>query len=167
MSIIKNISSIIARVGIWFVIASYGIMIVVTLLEVFRRYFFGLSFEWAEELVRFLLVSSTFIGGSVAYKKANLVFFDLLQNKLSKRNNDILNIVNSIIILVFLFVLLKLGYSYMMSPSVLLQKSPGLGLPMVLPYAAIPTGVLFMVVFTFENIGNRIRDLKNRGDEIC
>ena len=165
MSIIKKISSLVAKIGASFVIASYAIMIIVTLVEVFRRYFMGHSFEWAEEMVRFLLVSSTFIGGSVAYKKANLVFFDLLQNKLSRRKNDILNLLNNAVILVFLFVLLKLGSDYMLSPTVLLQKSPGLGLPMVFPYASIPLGVLFMILFTIENIGVRIQRIRTGGDE--
>ena len=165
MSIIKKVPSILAQLGIWFVIASYGIMTIVTLVEVFRRYFFGLSFDWTEELVRFLLVSSTFIGGSVAYRKASLVFFDLLQNKLPRVQNDALNIFNNIIILVFLAAVLKLGYGYMMSPSVLLQKSPGLGLPMVLPYASIPLGVFFMIIFTFENTVSRIKDIRVRRAE--
>ncbi|MBR0596553.1 TRAP transporter small permease [Sinanaerobacter chloroacetimidivorans] len=168
MSIMKHISSIIARIGVWFVIASYGIMIVVTLIEVFRRYFFGQSFEWAEELVRFLLVSSTFIGGSVAYKKANLVFFDLLQNKLPKKKNDILNVINSFIILLFLLGVLKLGIDYTASPSIMLQKSPGLGMPMLIPYGAIPLGILFMVIFTVENLLERLQSVLGKGgNEIC
>ena len=41
---------------------SLVVMVVVTFIEVIRRYAFGLSFIWAEELVRFLLVFTAFLG---------------------------------------------------------------------------------------------------------
>lgn len=44
--------------------AALVVMVVVTFVEVIRRYAFGLSFIWSEELVRFLLVATSFLGGA-------------------------------------------------------------------------------------------------------
>lgn len=95
MGLLKKLNSILEKIGLGFIIVGYGTMTVVTLIEVLRRYFFGMSFDWSEELVRFLLIATTFIGGAVAYKKGSLVLFDVLLNRLprekishSKRNQS-------------------------------------------------------------------------------
>ena len=48
--------------------AALVVMVAVTFVEVIRRYVFGLSFIWSEELVRFLLVATSFLGGAAAYR---------------------------------------------------------------------------------------------------
>jgi len=152
MSLYDKVTSVIAKIGLWFIGISYAVMTIVTLIEVLRRYFFGLSFGWAEELVRFLLVTSTFIGGAVAYHKGSLVLFDALLNRLSERNAHILNIINNVIILIFSFVVLRLGINYIMTPAVLLQKSPGLRIPFLIPYMFIPIGFFMVVLFSIGKL---------------
>lgn len=127
-------------------------MVVATLVEVFRRYSMGTSFPWAEELVRFLLVTSTFVGASVGFKRGGLVALDFLQDKLNSKNKERLLTVTSIIVLVFLVVLFKLGLDASFSRSVLTQKSPGLGIYMVIPYFFIPLSFAFMIFFSIENL---------------
>lgn len=152
LSFYQKITTGLAKVGLWFIVASYAIMTTVTLIEVLRRYFFGLSFGWAEEMVRFLLVTSTFIGGAVAYHKGSLVLFDVLMNRLSEKKAQMLNVLNSGIILIFSSIVLKLGVGYIMTPAVLLQKSPGLGIPMFIPYAFIPAGFGMILLFAIGNM---------------
>ncbi len=163
MALYDKVTSAIAKIGLWFIGISYAVMTVVTLIEVLRRYFFGLSFGWAEELVRFLLVTTTFVGGAVAFHKGSLVLFDALLNRLSERNAHILNIINNVIILIFSFAVLRLGVNYIMTPAVLLQKSPGLKLPFFVPYAFIPLGFLMIILFSIGKLWHSCRFVFTKG----
>lgn len=78
-----------------------------------------------------------------------------------------LNLLNNAIVLVFSAIVLKLGIGYIMTPAVLLQKSPGLGIPMFIPYAFIPAGFGLILLFAIGNMlqsGKQI--LKKEGDTL-
>lgn len=160
MTIIGKISDLLVKLCKYFLTLAFGIMTLVTLLEVIRRYIFGASYPWAEELVRFLLVWATFIGGSIAFKKGELVYLDLLHKKLSMKTNNYLKIFNSIVILGFLILMLVLSTNYTLSKSVTLQMSPGLGIPMSLAYMSIPLGFFFMTFFCIENFLITAKEMK-------
>lgn len=162
MKIFKKISGFIEKAGIKYIIISYTLMTVVTLIEVLRRYFLGLSYPWAEELVRFLLVTSTFVGASIGFKRGGLVALDILQHKLLDKNKEKLNVVTNLVILILLIALFKLGLDATFSRSVLTQKSPGLGIYMYIPYSFIPLSFLFMIFFSIENLLSNFINLKKQ-----
>ncbi|HHV79544.1 MAG TPA: TRAP transporter small permease [Firmicutes bacterium] len=135
-----------------FLTVAFGIMTLVTSVEVIRRYIFGLSFPWAEELVRFLLVWVTFIGGSVAFKRGELVYLDLFVDKLSPTFKKVAKGIVTAVTLVFLLITLWLSIDYVRSPSITMQISPGMNVPMAYPYAAIPVGLSLMIVFCISNL---------------
>lgn len=163
MKLFNRATSVLEWAGMKFIILGYGVMIIVTLIEVLRRYFLGLSFGWSEELVRFLLVATTFVGGAIAYKKGSLVLFDVLLNKLSRKKSLILNVVNHTIALCFMVALTRLGLNYIMQPSILLQSSPGLQLSMAIPYAFIPLGCILIAIFAVEYILKGVMDIRAEG----
>ena len=51
-------------------------MTVVSVVEVARRYVFGVSFPWGEEFIRFVMVWVSCIGAAVSFKDGHLVLFD-------------------------------------------------------------------------------------------
>ncbi len=135
-------------------------MSIVTFIEVIRRYTFGFSFAWAEELVRFFLVWLTFIGGSLALRTKNLVFFDLFIGKLSIKKNFLVCVCLDIVIVFFVSYLLLLSRGFIFQKSILLQRSPGLEVPMIYVYIAIPIGCFFMLFFSIFDLFERIKVLK-------
>lgn len=151
MKIINAICDLIEKICKYFLTVAFAVMVIITLIEVVRRYAMGLSYPWAEELVRFLLVWTTFIGGSVALKRGELVYLDLIQKKLSEKKLKLNLAINSVIVLAFLVIIFKLSLEYSLSNVILMQKSAGLRIPMVIPYMSIPLGFLFMIIFTLNN----------------
>ena len=75
MSALHNVLMVLVSAGL-------VVMICVTAVEVVRRYLFGLSFSWAEELVKYLMIMVAFFGGAVAYQDKGLVALDMLTEKL-------------------------------------------------------------------------------------
>lgn len=139
------------------------IMTFVTVLEVIRRYIFGLSFPWAEELVRYLLVWVTFVGGSVAFKTGNMVLLDLVLNYLSDKQKNILALLTNTVSLAFLAYLLHYSVHYVFSGIIMDQVSTSLGVSMVYAYVAIPLGFALMFIFALNNYPVLIKNLRKAG----
>ncbi|MBQ8933774.1 MAG: TRAP transporter small permease [Lachnospiraceae bacterium] len=128
------------------------IMVIVTTMEVVRRYIFGLSFIWAEELVKFMLVAVTFLGGPAAYRAGGLAFLDLVVSHIGPKGRKIINIIINITIIVSCVWLAKLGFEYSFSPMVAKMYSTGLKLKMTYIYLTIPIGFCMMIAFAVEQI---------------
>jgi len=157
MTVIKRIVFFFEKTAYWFLITAIGVMTLVTLIEVVRRYLFGLSFTWSEELVRYLLIWSTFIGGSLAYKKKAVVYFDLFINKLSFKKRKLADIgINGFIIFISVVIFI-LGLRTLGTKTVQLQISPGLKISMEYIYMSIPIGMVFLFVFAIDRIMEIIR----------
>lgn len=148
----ETITNTFAKIGLWYIIVGYAAMTTVTFIEVIRRYTMGLSYGWAEELVRFLLITTTFIGGAVAYHKGSLVLFDVLLKKLEKKRGILLGMFNNTAVLLLALIIFKLAVDYVRAPAVMLQKSPGLGIPMVIPYGFIALGFALVCFFAVGHI---------------
>lgn len=124
-----------------------GIMLVVALLEVVRRYFLGKSFPWSEELVKYLIIWVSLLGGAVSYKEYGLVYFDMVVDKLTNRKKAIVQFISNTITVGFIIFVLINSIGTVTSPSILQQKSIGLQISMVYPYLAIPIGMTLMLLF--------------------
>ncbi len=128
------------------------VMVIVTTMEVIRRYIFGLSFIWAEELVKFMLVAVTFLGGPAAYRAGGLAFLDLVVSHISENGRKIISIIINVVIIISCVWLAKLGFEYSFSPMVAKMYSTGLKLKMTYIYLTIPIGFCMMIAFAVEQI---------------
>ena len=126
------------------------VMVCVTTMEVVRRYVFRLSFIWAEELVRFLLVATTFLGGAAAYRSKALAALDLVTSHLGEKANKIIDILTTILIIVLCCYLTRQAWIYSFTPAVARMVSTGLKLKMTYIYLVIPIGFAILVLFAIE-----------------
>lgn len=142
----------IVRIIVVLISISLCFMTIITVVEVIRRYLFGLVFPWSEELVRFLLVWITFLGGSVAFRKGELVVMDMLAKYIKGKKSEIVVkvFVNTVCIGLAVFMFIK-SYQILFSTSVASQFATGLNIPMIVPYAVIPLGFALIILFGIEH----------------
>ena len=107
-----------------FLAVALVLMVSVTTVEVVRRYIFGMSFVWAEELVKFLLVGLTFIGGAGAFRAGAMAYLDLITSRLNEKWNKIIKLVNNVVIIGVCSFLCSQGFSYTFMPMVLCNEKP-------------------------------------------
>ena len=131
---------------------SLVVMVIVTFTEVIRRYAFGLSFIWAEELVRFLLVFTAFLGGAAAYRAKALALLDLVTSHLSASLQRVIDIVVSVLVIAICIYLCFQGYTYSFSPQIANMYSTGLKLKMTVVYLSIPVGFTLLALFGVEHL---------------
>ena len=135
-------------------------MLVLMLIEVVRRYCFGRTFIWSDEVIRYLLIYCTFLGGAAAYYQKALVSFDLVTSRLPIKVQEILKLINNIICLIFFVFLIYFSIQKVISPSVVNNVSNASGLSLAVPYCAIPIGLIFMFIFTIDFFPDLIRGVK-------
>lgn len=128
-----------------------AVMLTVSVVEVVRRYFFNASFPWGEELIRFLMVWVTFIGGAVSFKDGGLVFFDLMLNKFPPRAKAVIQLTTNTAILFFCVYMLNRAWKYTFTRSVAAQIAIGLRISMSIPYLGIPIGLTLFIIYALYN----------------
>jgi TRAP-type C4-dicarboxylate transport system permease small subunit len=138
-------------------------MITITTIEVVRRYFFSQSFQWAEELSRYLMIGVAFLGAAVGYRKRDLVPLDLITSHLSPRLQLIIELIMEIVSFVILAALLYFSFKTVSSPIVYRQISIGLPISMAIPFATMPIGFTCMILFAVEHfmeMPSKFREVK-------
>ncbi len=151
-NIIHKISDVIFTIIKVLIAIMITVMVIITTMEVIRRYVFGLSFIWAEELVKFMLVAVTFLGGPAAYRAGGLAYLDLVVSHVGEKGRRFINIFINVVIIISCIWLAKLGFEYSFSPMVAKMYSTGLKLKMTYIYLTIPIGFCMMIVFAIEQI---------------
>lgn len=139
-----------------------SIMLVISFLEIIRRYCFGRSWAWSDELIRYLIVAVAFLGGSLAYRAKALPCFDLIMSKLPVQMQKVLSLIILLITAAMLVFLIIQTYRSVTAKSILSAISIGLQIPMIIPYSTIPAGFVLMLLFDVENIFDTIQSLRSK-----
>jgi TRAP-type C4-dicarboxylate transport system permease small subunit len=121
-----------------------AVMVAVILLQVFLRYVIRASLPWSEELARYLMVWIGLMGASLAMHEGRHVGVTLLVDRTRGLRRRVLTGIAFVAVFWFLWLMLSEGVRLL--GNIWQQRSPAMNLPMVIPYAAIPLGALFMMV---------------------
>lgn len=148
----EQISASIYKFSKLLLIVLVAVMSTVIVVQVVCRTFFGFSFFWAEEFARYCLIWLTFVGASMALKKAELAGLDLLSTKIKGRWKKVYLFFTETLVLLFILAAIYYGFKQTFSPSVLNQVSPALRLPMPVVYISIPIGFTFMLIHLLSSL---------------
>lgn len=143
MKIIHGIDKAINKFLRFIVIIMLSVMSVVVFAQVLFR-IVHLSIPWSEELSKYLLIWSTFLGAAICIRKGSLVGLEFLKNSMSEEKQKILQTILNLIVCAMLLFLINVGFWAVRR--VWFQITPVLKLSMGLMYAAIPSGSVFMLI---------------------
>ena len=143
MKIIHDIDKVINKILRFIVIIMLSVMSVVVFAQVLFR-IVHLSIPWSEELSKYLLIWSTFLGAAICIRKGSLVGLEFLNNSMSEEKQKILQTILNLIVCAMLLFLINVGFWAVRR--VWFQITPVLKLSMGLMYAAIPIGSVFMLI---------------------
>ena len=108
---------------------------IILFVNVVLRYVFSASTSWAEELIRYLMIWITFIGGSVCVRHSAHIRMDFLLTR-------------AVYLIAAGFCGALIVYSWQLVEFTIEmeQTSPAMGVPMWIPYLAMPLGSALMVL---------------------
>lgn len=121
--------------------------------QVLSRYFFGFSIFWAEEMVRYLIIWSNFIGASIIVKNNEHVSVTFFIDKLSEGRQAVINQATNILSACYSLFLLVTGISLVREAFINGAVSDTrLETPMFIPYIIMPLAGLLITCRYIQRI---------------
>jgi len=119
--------------------------------NVILRYVFNYSLAWSEELIREIIIYTTFIGCSAAIKNRSMIKIDALVQLVPKLKLY-LELFSNLVTLVFAVMIFYLGWKMAALQVATFQKTIILQIPLVFLYAILPLMGLMMFIRTLQVI---------------
>ena len=126
-------------------------MTILVLIQVFSRYVLNSPVAFTEELVRYSLIWTGFIGAAYAFSTREHMSLTLVRDKFTgKAHTALLVAIDGLILLLAIFVITIGGFKLAVSAS--REFSALLGIPRSLVYAIAPISGVFIVLAQIINI---------------
>jgi len=142
-NIIEKISTSTDKVVKVAVFISIVGMIIIITLQILSRVLFD-ALAWSEEASRYLLVWSTFLGATMAYKRGMHIAVTFAIELFPKNINKIFRLLSITLSMVFFLVVIKFGINYITMQNY--QVSAALRIPMKYVYTVIPASFAIMFI---------------------
>ncbi len=141
-------------------------MTILVLIQVFSRYVLGSPVAFTEELVRYSLIWTGFIGAAYAFSTREHMSLTLLRDRFTgNAHKGVLVLIDALILLMAVFVFTIGGFKLALSAS--REFSALLGIPRSLVYAIAPISGVFIVLAQIINIYEDITGEKVESKEVA
>jgi len=121
--------------------------------QVVSRYA-GESLGWSEEVSRHLLVAITFLGGTVAYKRASFIGLKGFGHQLGPVVQQAILVTLQVLTLACFGLIAWFGVAYTVKAAE--HTSASLQIPMALPFSVIPVAAFIFVVHVLADIARTL-----------
>lgn len=146
---INKICDLVDKVCSTILVAMLAGMVLTTSLQIICRVFFT-ALSWSEEVTRYLLIWSTFIGAGCVYKRGGHISVTVLQDLLPKSLRKVSHVLVHVLCGIFFAFVLYYGFKYIGKQGT--QLSAALRIPMRYMYMAIPVGCGVMLLHAVNSI---------------
>lgn len=143
----------------WVSVTSMTVMLGLIFMQVVNRYIFGTTFEWTEELARFLFVWVVFLGSALIMGESGHLAVQLLPSKLEGTAAGLaLEVFVNLCSYAFTMLLLVQGAK--MTSVMTFQMAPGLGISMSIVYSIIPISAFLMLLYLLKDTVKIIKKIR-------
>ena len=149
--ILTTIKKVLAKLLAGIATILLSVMTILVLYQVFTRYILNSPAAFTEELVRYFLIWTGFIGAAYAFLTRQHMSLVLILDKLTPAKRRMLMAIIDILILVFAIFVITIG-GFKLAMSARKVYSALLGIPRSLVYAMAPISVIFIIIAQFINI---------------
>ena len=140
---VKEASDFVDKISCWLVVLTMGGMVLFTSVQIIARVFFQ-ALSWSEEVTRYLLIWSTFIGTGCVYKRGGHINVTFIQDLFKGNAKKYVRMLVHLLCAAFFAITVYFGVKYMGKQGS--QLSAALRIPMKLMYMAIPLGCGIMLL---------------------
>ena len=143
--VLNKLDKILSTFEDWTLFVSVIVALVALFVNVVLRYGFNYTLAWSEELVREVIIYTTFIGCCSAVKNRSMIKIDA-SVQLFPRLKVPLTYFSNLVILVFSVMMMVYGWKMAALQAQTFQKTVIMQIPLVYLYAILPlTGILMFI----------------------
>src|SRR5450759_4189072 len=130
--------------------------------NIVARYFLHSSISWAEEVLLFLMVGCVFLGSGIVTWSGRHIRMDIIVRVMPEKVRAALDLFSELVFLVTAIALLVFAWPVILQLVAFDQRSLAANMPLAIPQAMIPIGLLFMAFLVIARpITGRRRDLSS------
>ncbi len=155
-TIFKLTDKLISRIEEWTLFIIVMSALISLFANVVLRYGFNYTLAWSEELVRIVIIYSTFIGASVAIRQGNMIRIDAVVQIFPGMTKG-LTLYSHVLMLVFACIMIYHGYKITHLQLLTHQKTIIMQIPLVIVYAIMPVTGVMVFIRTVQAIFREMR----------
>lgn len=144
----------------WAIVIMFVIMVVASFAQVLNRNIFKVPVSGFEEAARYAMVYMVLLGTELGLRDGTQISIKGLVNKLPLTARHLVGILTQCIIIVFSALMCNSGWKMVLKQTRIGQTSPGLGIPMGIPYFALVLGFGLITIIQFAMLIQMIRNFK-------
>jgi C4-dicarboxylate transporter, DctQ subunit len=149
--VLKSLDKALSLFEDWTLFISVMAALIALFVNVVLRYGFNYTLAWSEELVREVIIYTTFIGCCAAVKKRSMIKIDASVQLFPKLKKPLTYFSNAAI-LVFSIMMMGYGWQIASMQARTFQKTIIMQIPLVYIYAILPLTGLLMFIRTLQVI---------------
>lgn len=119
-------------------VSSFVIMVVASFAQVANRNVFHLGISWFEELARYAMVYMALLAAETGLRDGSQISITAITDKCPHNLRKILHMLAKLVVIVFAVVCFFSSFTILSTQISSGQVSPGLRVPMIVPYLALP-----------------------------
>lgn len=145
-------------------VVAFAIMVVAIFAQVINRNFFKIPVSGFEEAAKYCMVYMVMLGTELGLRDGTQIAVTGVVDKFHGKAHKVLLMVAKVIVIVFSGIMSNVSFNMVMKQVQTGQKSPGLGIPMTVPYFALLLSFVLITVIQAVLLIQMIRDF-NKPEE--
>ena len=130
------------------------LMTSLVIIFVFMRYFFGITFVWAEEMITMLFISTTYFGAVIGMKYNEHIKIGFFYDTAKGKTKKVIDIINDIVILGLQIAITYISINWIDKVGNVLTN--GLRIPIRFFYFMMPFSAVLIGLYCIFNIAGTI-----------
>ncbi|VBB41759.1 TRAP transporter, DctQ-like membrane protein [uncultured Desulfatiglans sp.] len=163
--ILGVVDKILSFIEDWILFIATMAALISLFFAVILRYGFNYSLAWSEELVREVIIVTTFIGCSAAIKARSMIKIDALVQLVPKLKTP-LTFFSNLVAMVFAIMMIYYGWDMAALQVATHQKTIILEIPLVYLYAVLPTMGIMMVFRLIQVMYEDVQELRKPAESV-
>ncbi|THB75880.1 MAG: TRAP transporter small permease [Desulfobacteraceae bacterium] len=155
---LRKVDTVVTHIEEWTLFIIVTAALLSLFVNVVLRYGFNYTLAWSEELVRIVIIYSTFVGASVAVKQRAMIRIDAIV-QIFPRLKPGLTFVTNLLMLGWAGMMVYYGYKMTHLQYLTNQKTIIMQIPLVIIYAIMPVMGVMVFIRTVQVI---IQDFRNK-----
>ena len=142
----------------WFLVLLMSILVIDVLWQVTSRYIMNSPSSYTDELAGYLLIWVGLLGAAYVAGKREHLAIDLLIQRSSPERKRKLEMLISVVIIIFAITVMIIGGSWLVYTRFYLSvKSSAIGLPLGIVYLVLPISGVLIAYYDIDNLYNMIK----------
>lgn len=144
---------------------TFIVMVVASFAQVLNRNIFHLGISWFEELARYCMVYMALIAAEAGLRDGTQISITVLTDKLTGTAKKIILVVSKLVVCVFAVTIFITSFKLLWMQNVSHQMSPGLRIPMLVPYFAITFSFAIISLIQTGMLAVLVRNLLHKDSD--